>query len=153
MARATERIIDGLHRLYDLSLRQALAHPVLVLATVFLTIALNVLLFAIVPKSLFPQQDGGLMMGGITADQSVSFQAMEKKLEQAQAIVQADPAVETVTGFTGSRGTNQAQAFVTLKPLEQRDASAFEVMARLRHKLAAIPGDLPPGKWTPGYAA
>ncbi len=140
LARATERIIDGLHRLYDLSLRRALAHPVLVLATVFLTIALNVLLFAIVPKSLFPQQDGGLMMGGITADQSVSFQAMETKLEQAQAIVQADPAVETVTGFTGSRGTNQAQVFVTLKPLDQRNASAFEVMARLRPKLAAIPG-------------
>jgi len=132
--------LDCLHRLYDLSLRRALAHPLLVLITVFATIALNVLLFAIVPKGLFPQQDGGLMMGGITADQSISFQAMKTKLAEAQAIVQADPAVQTVVGFTGGRSTNQAQVFVTLKPLEERSASAFEVMARLRPKLAAIPG-------------
>lgn len=140
LARVAETIIDGLHHLYDRSLRRVLAHPLLVLATVFLTVALNVLLFAIVPKSLFPQQDGGLLMGGITADASISFQAMEKKLARAQAIVEADPAVQTVVGFTGGRGTNQAQVFATLKPLEQRDASAFQVMARLRPKLAAIPG-------------
>lgn len=140
LARAAEKAIDGLHRLYDVSLRRALAHPFLVLLTIFATVALNVLLFAMVPKSLFPQQDGGLMMGGITADQSISFQAMKTKLAQAQAIVQADPAVQTVTGFTGGRTTNQAQVFVTLKPLEERSASAFEVMARLRPKLAEIPG-------------
>jgi multidrug efflux pump len=140
LSRAVGGLIDLLHHLYDVSLRRALAHPLPVLISVFLAIALNVVLFAIVPKGLFPQQDGGLMMGGITADQSISFQAMEKKLAQAQAIVQADPAVATVAGFTGGRGTNQAQVFVTLKPLEQRSASAFEVMARLRPKLAAIPG-------------
>ncbi|MDQ0394047.1 efflux RND transporter permease subunit [Labrys monachus] len=140
VARAVGTAIDGLLHLYDRSLRRALAHPFLVLMTVFGTIALNVVLYAVVPKSLFPQQDGGLMMGGITADQSISFQAMEKKLAQAQAIVQADPAVQTVTGFTGGRGTNQAQVFVTLKPLDERTASAFQVMARLRGKLAAIPG-------------
>jgi multidrug efflux pump len=140
LSRAVGWLIDLLHHLYDVSLRRALAHPLPVLISVFLAIALNVVLFAIVPKGLFPQQDSGLMMGGITADQSISFQAMEKKLAQAQAIVQADPAVATVAGFTGGRGTNQAQVFVTLKPLEQRSASAFEVMARLRSKLAAIPG-------------
>jgi multidrug efflux pump len=140
LAQVAETIIGGLQHLYDHSFRWALAHPLLVLITVFLTIALNVVLFAIVPKSLFPQQDGGLLMGGIMADASISFQAMEKKLAQAQAIVESDPAVQTVVGFTGGRGTNQAQVFVTLKPLEQRDASAFQVMARLRPKLAAIPG-------------
>jgi len=139
-SRAVGRVIDGLQTLYDRSLRRALDHPRLVLATLLLTVGLNVLLFMIVPKSLFPQQDGGLMMGGITADQSISFQAMRPKLAQAQAIVQADPAVETVTGFTGGRGTNEAQVFVTLKPLAERDATAFEVMARLRTKLAAVPG-------------
>ncbi len=140
VARAVGWAIDGLSQLYDLSLQRALVHPFLVLMSVFCTIALNVVLYAVVPKSLFPQQDGGLMFGGVTADQSISFQAMTKKLAQAQAIVQADPAVETVTGFTGSRGANQAQVFVTLKPLEMRTASAFQVMARLRGKLAAIPG-------------
>ncbi len=112
--------------------------------TLLLTVALNVGLFMLVPKALFPQQDSGLLMGGITADQSISFQAMRAKLAQAQAIVKADPAVETVAGFTGggigSNSTNQAQVFVTLKPLEERGASVFRVMARLRAKLATIAG-------------
>jgi multidrug efflux pump len=134
------RMIAALQRLYDLSLQRALGHPLTIVATLLVIIAMNAVLFAVVPKGLFPQQDSGLMMGGIMADQSISFQAMKTKLAQAQAIVEADPAVQTVTGFTGGRGTNQAQVFVTLKPLEERDASAFEVMARLRSKLAAIPG-------------
>ncbi|MFO1075713.1 MAG: efflux RND transporter permease subunit [Geminicoccaceae bacterium] len=137
---AAEAVPGRLHRLYDKTLQRALAHPLPVLLTLALTIGLNVLLFTIVPKNLFPQQDGGLLMGGIMADQSISFQAMRQKLAEAQKIVAADPAVATVTGFTGGRGTNQAQMFVSLKPLEQRDASAFEVMARLRPKLARIPG-------------
>jgi multidrug efflux pump len=140
LARAANGVLDGLQNLYDRSLRGALAHPFLVLVVLLLTVGLNIVLFAIVPKGLFPQQDVGLMIGGITADQSISFQAMSKKLVQAQAIVKADPAVEAVTGFTGGRGTNQAQVFITLKPLQDRTASAFEVMARLRPKLAAIPG-------------
>ncbi|MFK0161251.1 efflux RND transporter permease subunit [Rhizobium sp. NPDC090279] len=140
LARAANRMLDALQNLYDLSLRRALAHPLLVVVVLLLTVGLNVLLFAIVPKGLFPQQDVGLMIGGITADQSISFQAMSKKLAQAQAIVKADPAVAAVVGFTGGHGTNQAQVFITLKPLEERAASAFQVMARLRPKLAAIPG-------------
>jgi multidrug efflux pump len=140
VARLVNGAFDGLQHLYELSLRRALAHPFLVLVMLFVTVGLNILLFVVVPKSLFPQQDGGLLMGGITADQSISFQAMRTKLAQAQTIVQADPAVETVTGFTGGRGTNQAQVFITLKPLEDRDASALQVMARLRPKLAALPG-------------
>ncbi|MDR3515233.1 MAG: efflux RND transporter permease subunit [Azospirillaceae bacterium] len=140
LSRAIGAMIDGLQGLYETTLRRALAHPRLVLAILLLTVVVNVLLFVIVPKSLFPQQDGGLMMGGITADQAISFQSMRTKLAQAQAVVQADPAVETVNGFTGGRSTNQAQVFVTLKPLAQRDVSAFVVLARLRAKLAAIPG-------------
>ena len=140
LGRAAGAVIDGLQRAYDRSLLRALEHPLPVLVTLLLTIGLNILLFSVVPKSLFPQQDSGLMGGGITADQSISFQAMREKLAQALAIVQADPAVQSVAGFTGGRGTNQAMTDITLKPLEERDASAFEVMARLRPKLAAIPG-------------
>jgi multidrug efflux pump len=138
--RAIGAATDGLQHLYDLSLRRALAHPRFVLLSLFLTVGFNILLFIVVPKTLFPLQDGGLMFGGILADQSISFQAMRDKLLVAASTVQADPAVETVTAFTGNRSTNQAQVFVALKPLAERDASAFEVMARLRPKLAAIPG-------------
>ncbi|QWT19891.1 efflux RND transporter permease subunit [Bacillus sp. NP157] len=132
--------IDGVYELYRRSLHRALAHPFPVLMTFFLTIAASVAMFTVIPKTLFPQQDTGVMMGGINADESTSFQAMRKKLMQAQAIVQADPAVQNVLGFTGGRGTSTANVNVTLKPLDERNASAFEVMARLRPKLAKIPG-------------
>ncbi|UPG94156.1 efflux RND transporter permease subunit [Luteibacter aegosomatissinici] len=132
--------IDKVFVLYQRTLHRALAHPFPVLMTFFLTIAASVAMFIVVPKTLFPQQDTGVMMGGIRADESTSFQAMRKKLMQAQAIVQADPAVQNVLGFTGGRGTSTANVNVTLKPLDERNASAFEVMARLRPKLAKIPG-------------
>ncbi|XHR29479.1 MAG: efflux RND transporter permease subunit [Chthoniobacteraceae bacterium] len=140
LSRMAGAALDGLQRAYELSLRHALEHPLAVLLTLLLTVGLNVVLFSIVPKSLFPQQDSGLMLGGITADQSISFQAMSKKLQQAMDIVRADPAVQTVLGFTGGRGTNDAMTTITLKPLEERDTSAFGVMARLRPQLAEIPG-------------
>jgi multidrug efflux pump len=132
--------IDGVYHLYQRSLHRALAHPFPVLMTFFFTIAASVAMFIVVPKTLFPQQDTGVMMGGIRADESTSFQAMRKKLTQAQAIVQADPAVQNVLGFTGGRGTSTAMVNVTLKPLDERNVSAFDVMARLRPKLAKIPG-------------
>ena len=140
LGRMVSRAINGLQHAYDRSLCRALAHPFPVLVSLLLAIGLNILLFSVVPKNLFPQQDSGLLGGGITADQSISFQAMREKVAQAYAIVQADPAVATVAGFTGGRGTNRAMVTITLKPREERDASAFEVMARLRPKLAAIPG-------------
>ena len=140
LSRAVGGAIDSVYELYQRTLHRALAHPFPVLMTFLLTIAATVALFVVVPKTLFPQQDTGVMMGGINADESTSFQAMRKKLTQAQAIVQADPAVESVLGFTGGRGTSSAFVHVTLKPLDERKASAFDVMARLRPKLAKIPG-------------
>ncbi|WP_321785015.1 efflux RND transporter permease subunit [Paraburkholderia sp. J94] len=137
---ALGRTFDAAERVYARTLGAALRHPLLVLCTLIATIALNVMLYAVVPKSLFPQQDSGLMGGGMMADQSISFQAMSVKVKQALAIVKADPAVQTVVGFTGGHGTNQAFTSITLKPLDERKVSAFTVMARLRQKLASIPG-------------
>lgn len=80
-------------------------------------------------------------------DQSISFQAMSGKLTQMTAIVQADPAVRSVVGFTGGGGgggpggaTNAATVFVTLKPLSERNVSVYQVINRLRGKLARVPG-------------
>ncbi|WP_371824177.1 efflux RND transporter permease subunit [Methylosinus sp. KRF6] len=140
LARATGAALDSVRRSYDLSLRSALAHPRLVLFSLFLTVAFNIFLFAVAPKSLFPQEDGGLMMGGVRADQSISFEAMRRKVEQTLAIMRADPAVETVTASIGDGAVNQARMFTTLKPLDERRDSAFVVMARLRPKLASVPG-------------
>ena len=137
------RILEGgfsrLLGAYERTLRVALAHPRLVLLSLLATVGLNVYLYIIVPKGFFPDQDTGQMMGGIQADQRISFQSMEKKLKQATAIVGADPAVESVVGFTGGRGTNSANVFVGLKPLNER-APISAVMARLRPKLAQVAG-------------
>ncbi|HEX2943744.1 MAG TPA: efflux RND transporter permease subunit, partial [Rhodopila sp.] len=142
---ATRRtLFQRVQHAYGRSLAWSLRHGVLVMIVLALTVALNVGLFIAIPKGFFPQQDTGRLMGGIQADQSVSFQAMETKLRQLTAIVQHDPAVESVVGFTGQGGsgasqTNSGRVYVSLKPISQRD-DINTVMSRLRHKLAAVPG-------------
>ena len=130
-----DRMLAG----YERTLRVAMRHRRLVALSLLATVGLNVYLYVIVPKGFFPEQDTGQMMGGIQADQRISFQSMKRKLEQATAIVQADPAVDSVVGFTGGRGTNSANVFVGLKPRGERD-SITAVMARLRPKLSRVAG-------------
>jgi multidrug efflux pump len=130
---------------YGHTLTWALRHHALVLLIFIATIGLNMYLFVVVPKGFFPQQDTGRIVGSLQADQSISFQAMSVKLKQMIDIVRADPAVETVVGFTGvgSGGgfsqINTGTVFVSLKPLSER-VTADEVIARLRPKLAQVPG-------------
>jgi multidrug efflux pump len=136
-----DRILSG----YEHSLAWALRHGGLVMLILFGAVCLNVVLFTLVPKGLFPTQDTGRLVGSLQADQSVSFQAMTQKLRQMIDIVQADPAVDHVVGFTGvgSGGgggqINTGSVFVSLKPITQR-ASVDEVTARLRPQLAKVPG-------------
>ena len=73
-----------------------------------------------IPKGFFPQQDTGRMVGGIRADQSISFQSMRRKFRQFVDIVRADPAIENVVGFTGGGQANSGFLFATLKPLAER---------------------------------
>ncbi|MCJ2078395.1 efflux RND transporter permease subunit [Methylobacterium sp. E-016] len=139
LIRGLEGAFTGTLNAYERTLRVALGHPRLVLLVLAATVGLNVYLYVIVPKGFFPEQDTGQMMGGIQADQRISFQSMEKKLKEAAAIVQADPAVDSVVGFTGGRGTNSANVFVGLKPVGER-ASIGEVSNRLRPKLSQVAG-------------
>ncbi len=125
---------------YERSLRWALRHAKLVGFSLILTIILNFVLFVVVPKGFFPEQDNGLIIGNITADQSISFAAMKKKLLQLQTIIQHEPGVASVAGFTGGHATNSGFLFITLKPLSQRHASAAQIVARLRKPLGKIPG-------------
>jgi multidrug efflux pump len=137
---ARRSLFERAQSFYERSLTWALRHGVLVMLVLMATVGLNVVLYVIVPKGFFPQQDTGRMMGGLQADQSISFQAMQQKLAQLQDIVQHDPAVQDVVGFTGGGGgTNTGQVFVALKPLAQR-AEIDQVMAGLRRKLAVVPG-------------
>jgi multidrug efflux pump len=137
-----DRALVGYERTLDWSLR----HGRLVMLALSITVALNVLLFTLIPKGFFPQEDTGLITGGIVADQSISFQLMKGKLAQLMAIVQSDPAVESVAGYTGAGSgggnsqTNTGSVYVLLKPLSVRKISSDEVIARLRTKLAQVPG-------------
>ena len=125
---------------YSRSLTAVLDHALLVGVLLIAMIVLNVYLFRLVPSTFFPEQDNGLLIGQIIADQSISFQAMKKKLEQLQSIVQTDPAVASVIGFTGTRALNNANVYVELKPLAQRHLSADQVVQRLRPKLNQVSG-------------
>ena len=136
MERGFNRTRDG----YERSLRWALRHSRLVGVGFLLTIFLNVALFVIVPKGFFPEQDNGLLIGHMQADQSTSFAAMKAKMTVAETIIQKDPAVQSASGFTGGRSTNTAFLFITLKPLNERHHSAAEIVARLRPQLAKIAG-------------
>ena len=127
-------------RLYRRSLAWTLRHQWVMWLVLLATVLLNVSLYSAIPKGFFPQQDTGRINGYIRADQSSSFQAMQQRLHSMLAIVQADPAVLNVTGFTGNSQRNAAQMFMTLKPRHERDASADQVVKRLRAKLSKEPG-------------
>jgi multidrug efflux pump len=138
--RMTERFFDAMLLGYKLTLAWALNHPRLVLAILLATVVTNFYLYTIVPKGFFPQQDTGRITGGIQGDQSISFQLMRQKLQQFITIIQKDPAVDTVVGFTGGGQTNGGFVFMSLKPLSERKISADQVIRRLRGELAQVPG-------------
>ncbi|HET6184296.1 MAG TPA: efflux RND transporter permease subunit [Acetobacteraceae bacterium] len=138
-------LFDRALNFYERSLAWALEHSLLVIAVLGATVALTVVLYAVIPKGFFPQEDTGRLIGGMQADQDVSFPAMEQKLTQMMAIVQHDPAVAEVVGFTGQGSggaggqSNTAMVFVSLKPIGQR-SSMDVVMSRLRRALSHVPG-------------
>ena len=141
IANVSEALFAAMLRAYEKSLGWALRHSRLMMLMLFTTICLNIYLYTIVPKGFFPQQDVGRLMGNIQADQSTSFQSMEKKLAAFSAIVRQDPAVENVIGFIGGgSGRNTGFMFATLKSLAERKVSSEQVIARMRGKLSQVAG-------------
>ncbi|MBQ4769994.1 multidrug efflux RND transporter permease subunit MdtC [Pectobacterium versatile] len=138
--RGFNRVLLAMQQGYGRSLKWVLSHARWVLLLLLGTIALNVWLYISIPKTFFPEQDTGRLMGFIQADQSISFQAMTVKLQNFMTIVSSDPAVDNVNGFTGGSRTNSGSMFISLKPLSERDVSAQQVISRLRVKLAKEPG-------------
>ena len=122
------------------SLKWVLNHTRIVGLVLIATIGLNVWMYITIPKTFFPEQDTGVLMGGIQADQSISFQAMRGKLQDFMKIIREDPAVDNVTGFTGGSRVNSGMMFITLKPRGERPETAQQIIDRLRVKLAKEPG-------------
>ncbi len=139
--RTSDRFFDWMLDSYRRGLTWVMRHQPLTLAITIIAIVLNVFLYIVVPKGFFPQQDTGRLGGGIQAEQDISFAAMRQKLVQYVGIVGQDPAIQNVVAFTGGNtASNQGRMFITLKPLNERKISADEVIARLRPKLARVPG-------------
>jgi multidrug efflux pump len=142
---AFERGFARLRRGYERTLDVALNWPRTIMLLLLATFVLNVCLYIVIPKGFFPQQDTGQLQGGIRGDAQASFQLMKRKLKEVAAIIQADPAVKTVTGsvgaggFGGGGGAN-ANVTIALQPLASGRASADQVIARLRPKLARVSG-------------
>jgi multidrug efflux pump len=138
-SRASERSFEFMARVYERGLRWSLDSGPIMLTILAATIVLNVYLFAVVPKALFPQQDTGLFQGGMQMDQSSSFRVSQSRMRRYVDIVRQDPAVNSVVGFTGGGGSSGGFMFVSLKPRSERSTSD-QVMARLRLQFAGITG-------------
>ncbi len=137
---ASERFFEAMLGFYRRTLTNALEHPRSVMLILLAVFGLNFYLYGVIQKGFFPQQDTGRLIGIIQADQSISFQLMQQKLNQFVSIIKKDPAVETAVGFTGGGSTNSGFMFVSLHPRSERDVTADGVIARLRRQLAAVPG-------------
>jgi multidrug efflux pump len=136
-----ENAFNWFLHLYDTSLKWVLRRQLLILGMTFLTAVLCAYLFFHVNSGFFPQQDTGRINGSIQGDQDLSFAAMSEKMRAFTDIVMKDPAVDTVTSFTGGgSGGSTARMFGQLKPLNERKLSADEVIARIRKATSKVPG-------------
>jgi len=138
--RASERCFSAVQGAYSRSLAHVVEFPLLVTGIQVAVVVLGLVLFALVPKGFFPQEDTGQIIGGVQADQSISFQLMRTKLHQFSAILEKDPAMDHVVGFTGGGQTNSGFIFAALKPRSERKDSADRVIQRLSRQLSSIPG-------------
>ena len=135
-----EKVIGGYGRMLTVVLR----HRVLTLLVAFGTLVLTVILFLAIPKGFFPVQDNGVIQGVTEASQSVSFKAMAERQQAVADVILRDPDVESLSSFIGVDGNNatlnSGRLQINLRPLEDRDARAPEIMARLQPELAKVAG-------------
>jgi multidrug efflux pump len=138
--RASERAFQRMLDLYAYGLRWVLRHQPLMLVLTGATFCLSVYLYVVIPKGFFPQQDTGRLTGTIMGAQDMSFLSMQEKMKQYLQILSADPATQNALAFTSGGAENTSNVRVELIPLEERKANTEQIIARLRPKLAAVPG-------------
>ncbi|WP_313384479.1 MdtB/MuxB family multidrug efflux RND transporter permease subunit [Pantoea sp.] len=135
-----ERVIAG----YGRWLRKVLAHPWLTLSVALGTLLLTVLLWIVIPKGFFPQQDNSIIQGTLQAPQSASYASMAARTRDVASLIVKDPAVQSITSFVGVDGTNaalnSARLQINLKPLSERDDRIPQVQQRLQQQISQLPG-------------
>ena len=127
---------------YERGLDPVLRWRLTTLCVFFATVGLSVYLFIIIPKGFFPQQDNGFLTATSEAGQDISFADMKRQQEELGAIVQHDPAVDSIAMFIGGGGSalNTGRLYITLKPRDERDADAQHIIARLRPQAEKVEG-------------
>ncbi|MFT8563810.1 MAG: efflux RND transporter permease subunit [Acetobacter orientalis] len=141
IAATISRFLDSVQNGYARSLNVALRHYWLILLSLPATLVIIVALFIQMPKGFFPTEDTGMLMGHLRGDQSISFQALSKKLTQVQNTITQDPDVQSVASFMGGRGSsNSANMFLQLKDKADRHDTPTELIARVESKLSNIVG-------------
>jgi len=138
--RAGERVFEWGLGTYARGLRWVLRHQPLMVILTLATICLSIYLYIVIPKGFFPQQDTSLIVGNILGAQDTSFPAMQEKLKEYTDIVMSDPAVKGMIAQTGGGAENTGGLEAELKPIDQRNASVDQVIARLRKRAAVVPG-------------
>ena len=138
--RLSEKFFAGMLAFYRRTLLWVLDNPGLTLTVLALVIALNVVIVMVIPKGFFPQQDTGVIFGGLQGPQDASFAVMKDSVQKLVTVIKSDPAVDNVVAFTGGQGaTNSGFIFMALKPLDQRKVGVTQILARLRPRMAALP--------------
>jgi multidrug efflux pump len=142
--RASEKVFNDMVAFYGRTLKVVLEHQTLTLLVAVATLVLTIVLYIIIPKGFFPVQDTGVIQGISQAMQSISFEDMGKKQQEISRIILEDPAVESLSSFIGADGINttlnSGRISINLKPLDQRNMSASDVIRRLQTKLTRVQG-------------
>lgn len=142
--RKSEAAFDWVIARYATSLQWILRHQTLTLLVTVGTLGLTIYLYVVVPKGFFPVQDTGVILGITQAPEDVSFAAMSQRQEALAAAILKEPSVESLSSFIGIDGTNttmnSGRIQINLKPLEDRDASARQIIRRIQSRVASVPG-------------
>jgi len=143
-SRASEAMFERIIARYGRALTRVLRHPWLTLSVALGALALTVMLWILIPKGFFPQQDNGIIQGTLQAPQSVSYASMAERTRDVASRIMQDPAVQSLTSFVGVDGTNaalnSARLQINLKPLSERDDRIPAVQARLQQAIDRVPG-------------
>lgn len=138
--RMFERMIAGYGRL----LSRVLNHPWLTLGVAIGTLVLTIVLWVLIPKGFFPQQDNGLILANVQGPQNVSWTSMTQRTREVTDILEKDPDVANVSAFVGIDGTNpslnNARLQITLKPLSDRHDRIPQIEQRLQQSVSSLPG-------------
>jgi multidrug efflux pump len=140
----SERAFKGMIDFYGRTLKVVLRYQTITLLVAVATLVLTVFLYIVIPKGFFPVQDTGVIQGISQAPQAISFAAMSEKQQELASVILKDPAVESLSSFIGADGTNttlnSGRMAINLKPINQRNLNASDVIRRLQRSLADVKG-------------